>query len=476
MSKRRRSNGAPNPPQRAAHAETVDRIYRDADGALPDFTRLDRRRPTWHRWVIGGGLITLALLAVAAWAGFLIFKPYTVSSGGNVVVTADAPATAAIGEELTYRVRIANDDRVPIARTTVEVRLPADFTMTTADPAPDDARGLRWTIGTLPARGERQIEIRGRLYGTPSTEYRAEIIAIYRPANFNADFQAVAHATTTLAASPLTMAIAGPTDTVPGERGTYTLTYENTGDTSSPPTAVLLELPASFALAETTPKRPKPDELLWAIGELAPHAKGEVTIAGSFSGDAKGPLELHATIALVLADRRLPQSDARMTTRVLGGDVVVIATVNDQTTGVDARPGDTLQFRIALRNDGEAELRDIVVRATFDATAIADRSILDFNKLTDPANGAVVGEQVSTTTRRGTITWTATNIPDLASVKPGEQRMIAFALPLRSAEALGNLPTGARVTFVTATDIPATGTTEKPRTVRSASLEIRVVR
>ncbi|MBI4142608.1 hypothetical protein HY480_01910, partial [Candidatus Uhrbacteria bacterium] len=390
-----------------ARAEAVEHVYRDADGKLPDFTRLDRRPPSWRRWAIGGGLITLALLAVAAWTSFLVFKPYTASSGGNVVLTVDGPPTAPIGGDVEYRVRVANDDRVPVAQVALELTLPEDFTVVTTDPAPEETKRLRWTIGALDAHADRTIVVRGRLFGEPGASARAEAVVIYRPANFNSDFQTIAKATTTLDASPLTVAMVGPTESVPGTPETYTVTYTNTGTATTPPLVLMIAAPSSFALIATTPDRPRREELLWPIGELSPGGTGTITISGSFGASAAGDTPFRATIAVsARPDRRLSQASALVTTKVLGGDVAVTATVNDQTTALTAPPGALLRFRIAIRNTGTAELRGITLRAMLDGTSVGDRSILDYGNITDPANGSAIGKQKTPDVRTGTITWT----------------------------------------------------------------------
>lgn len=452
----------------------VEQIYRDKDGKLPDFTRFDRRPPPWRRWAIGGGLVTLALLTVAAWAGFLIFKPYTASSGGNVTVRIEASETAMAGDEVAYRIRIANDDRVPLANTALELAIPEHLVLASADPAPDDARAVRWTIGTIPARGERTVELRGRLYGAPDTEVRLTATAIYRPANFNADFQTIASATTRLGQSPLALTITGPERAIAGEPVTYAIAYAHAGTIALPTSAITVELPRSFVMSNAQPVRPKREDLRWPIGEVAAGVKGTIAIDGSFGTDAKGAQAVRArALVEVGGDRRIMIAESTATTEVLGGDVVVLTTVNDQTGRLEARPGDALRFRIAVRNDGQAELRGLTVRAVFEATSVDGKSILDFNRIEDPANGTAVGEPIGTDRRRGTITWTSAQVADLASVPAGEQRMATFTLPLRIADGF-TYPAGSRVTLTASVEVAATGTLEQVRRVSGAPVEIRI--
>lgn len=462
---------------RRIHRDLVGRVYRDAAGNLPDFTRLDRRALGWRRWAIAGGLVTLGILAAVAWAGFLVFKPYTATTTGDVTLRIDVPPSAGLGSETTYRVTVTNGDRIPVAAASLDVRLPEDFVLIDATPAPEETRTLRWSLGTIPGHGEREVVIRGRLYGAPGTETAATASLLYRPGNFNADFQTTARSATAIGASPLALAIQGPERVVPGDAVTYTVAFEHTGDTLLPGTRLSVALPPSFTIRSVSRERLREDTPTFALGDLAPAARGTVTITGAYASGAPNPYTVHATVSVVsLGDRRVTASARDLSTHVLGGDVTVIATVNDQTTGIDARPGDALRFRIAVRNDGEDALRGVTVRAIFEATSVGERSILNFAALGDPANGSAAGEQLAPGLRRGTITWTVKEIPALAEIPRGEQRTIDFTLPMQSTDALPNFPPTARATLTVNVDIAETGEVAQPRTVRTGATEIRVKR
>lgn len=419
----------------------------------------------------------LAVLAVAAWASFLIFKPYTTTSSGNVTVTIEAPPTAAVGAEVSYRITIDNGDRVPVARTSVELKLPIDFTMTEATPAPDDARGLQWTMGTIPADGQRTIDLRGRLYGAPAQDARVEAVAVYRPGNFNADFQAVATALTRLDASPMVLTLTGPERTVPGEAVTYAMAYEYLGTLTMPETVVTLDVPRSFVLTSATPDRSRSDALLWKLGALEPQAKGTITVHGTFNAGAKDPVTIRVTAAIEPSpEHRIALQSADATTTVLGGDVILIATANDQTAGFTTPPGTGLRFRISVRNDGNEDLHDLVVFALLEATSVTERSILNFSAITDPLNGPAIGEQLAAGLRRGTITWTTKEFPDLATLPPGQVRTIDFTLPIHTPESLPGLPDHGRIIFSTAVDVGKTGEVTQSRRMTTSPLEIQVQR
>ncbi|MBI4433944.1 hypothetical protein HY632_04155, partial [Candidatus Uhrbacteria bacterium] len=389
-----------------------------------------------------------------------------VSSGSDVLLAIQAPAAAGFGEEITYHVTLTNDDRIPLASSTVEVRLPENFRMITAVPTPDAAHALRWTLGTIPDHGRKTVEVRGQLFGAPASTAAITALAVYRPANFNADFQTTASASTALGTSPITLSVEGPAEVLPHASVTYTITYEHVGERALPPTTITVDAPRTFVLTTTKPDRTRKDTLQWSIGELAPNAKGTIVLTGNFTDGGRDPITLRATALLTTTeDRTLALANAETATFVVGGDVAVIATVNDQTSSIDIRPGDTLRFRSTIRNEGTKPLEQITVHAILEAPAVSDRSVLDFNRINDAASGAAFGERLAAGRRRGTITWTPKEIPGLGAIPPGEQRQIDFALPLHTPESLSGMPKSGTITLRTTVDVAATGGTAQARTI-----------
>lgn len=460
----------PSPTGSRTARDTVERIYRARDGRMPDFTRLDRRTRSSARWIVGGGLVTLAVLAIAAWASFLIFKPYASPTSSGVTVAIDAPPVAALGEDITYRIRIANEDRVPIASASLELHLPEGFSLADADPLPGDARGT-WTLGSIEGNDVTTVTLHGQLYGAPAQPATVAATVVYRPGNFNADFQAHADATTMLGASPLTLTVDGPERAAPGERVTYTVAYTYTGTRTSPSVRLFLEAPRTFVLERTTPERSSTSELAWDLGELAKGATGEITLVGSYSSGAREPSTIRATATIAPRDARVTLDAQAKSTTVLGGDAALLATANDQTSVLLVRPGDRIRFRFALRNDGETAMESVAFRAVLEATSVGEQGVLNFNAITDPADGTITGEQLAPGLRRGTIVWGQ----DVGvTIAPGEQRTMDFSLPVHTPQSLPGFPATARITYTASATVGATGGTAAPYTISATPVIITV--
>ncbi|MDO8462913.1 MAG: hypothetical protein Q7S96_01380 [bacterium] len=468
----RQRNGAKTPSHRSAASDAVERLYRDRNGNLRDPRRFDRREHPWKRVVIGSGLIALALLAVAAWASFVVFRPTSSTRTGRIAITIDAPPIAQLGDAVAYRVTVANEGRVPITSTTVELVLPDGYLLASAEPQPDAGQRTRWTIGTIEGNASNTIELRGHLYGEPGTPARIAATAIYRPGNFNANFEERTEATTALGASPVTLALEGPKTTVPGEEVTYTITYAHVAGQPSTDIAITLEIPQTFAITSTEPVRDDARESTWNIAALTGDMTGTVTVHGRFLSGDEAHLRARATVTP--QGHAITIASANAETDVIGGDVLLLATANDQTNGFTVSSGESLRFRIAMRNDGDTTVRNLTVRAILDASSVAERSILNFNAIEDGANGTVTGEQRAAGLRRGTIVWTPANVPALTELAPGAQATINFTIPLHTAASLPGLPKTGRIQLDVQTEIGATGTLDKPYTIQTTPIVITV--
>ncbi|MFH1430631.1 MAG: hypothetical protein ABIG71_03875 [Candidatus Uhrbacteria bacterium] len=455
--------------------DTVERIYRDKQGKMPDFSHLDRRPSGWRRWALSGALVTLGVLAIAAWASFLIFKPYSDTTDGDVVVRIDAPPAADIGGTVTYTITVANNDRVPIAAAELELHLPEHFLLATADPAPTTDDPPTWMIGSLD-RGERTtIVLSGQLFGTPGADATINAELFYRPGNFNAEFQEYANATTILGASPFTLTMTGPDRTVPGELVTYSLHYERTLESGGTGVWIALTAPHAFTMKDSAPKQATGNDVRWSITNLDTHPSGDITFSGTFFEGSAEPYLLRTEAQTQPAEGvTIAFNSAEVRTEVVGGGVTIIGTANDQTNDFAVRSGDTLRFRVSVRNDGNIPIRNVTVNAILDAASISEQSILNYSAMTDPADGAAVGEQRSPELRRGTITWTSAEVPGLIELAPGATETVNFSIPIHTSTSLRGFDGKGGVQFKAIAQIGATGDLEKPYTVQTSPMTLTV--
>lgn len=407
-------------------------IYSDKDGLLPDMTTFQTKRPPGLLRALSVLLLSLSFLAVVAWIGFFTFQPQARFSEQDVIVAVNGPEEIAIGDEVRYRIKYTNDQAVPLTQATMQVRYPAGFVFVSSSiPATSDTNDT-WQLGSIEERDSDTIEIYGRLYGDVDTEQSLRVFFNYTPANFSSEFQKVESARTAFTESPIELTLVGAETVGVGVPSTWNITV--TGVEESPVTVELI-LPDGFSLSRTEPAADAQSPRSFTIEPGA--SSTTIMVEGIFTEAIDAELRAIARIALDEATgtsiREVTVAEDRQEIAVSETGVVTNLFINGVLGDFGIQAGDTLNATIVVQNAGELPMENVSVRFAIDAPSDGSKTIFDWVDLIDDADGAIVGEQLDADTRRGSITWTSSQIPALRTLAPGEEVQIVFALPILSA-------------------------------------------
>ena len=89
--------------------------------------------------------------------------PVTISSA-PVALSVDAPQSITPNQELTFTVKTKSNSKNTLSNMLLHVDYPTGFTFTKADPTPDSINNT-WNLGDLAPGAERDITIKGTIYG-----------------------------------------------------------------------------------------------------------------------------------------------------------------------------------------------------------------------------------------------------------------------------------------------------------------------
>ncbi len=425
---------------RSDHIETqLAHIYENGDGSMPDMHHFERKKGRTVTAVITLFVACLFLGGVV-WAGFFFLQP----SGGfreqDVIMTISGEEQATIGASATYRIRYRNDQGVPLSNAQLQVRYPEGFVYETSEPAPTTDQHDTWSLGSLDADESGFVDISGRMYGDVDTEQSFRVFLNYRPANFSSDFQKVASLKTTLHASAYALKVEGPEDAVAGAETAFTIVLDPTplaDNVSSTPLIVVVDPGSMFTKKSSEPVSDKYEPYRWTIAN--PEKGASITVRGAFAGD--GTTE-KVPIAVTLVGKKpgaargdeYAFATAQYAVALKQADTSVMLVMNGANNTLSVTPGERLQSSIVVRNAGKTALNKVRVRAVFDTPSYNKKSLFDWSKIEDIADGTIVGEQVDAETRRGTISWDTAQVAGLKQIKPGEDVTIDFSLPLKTTD------------------------------------------
>lgn len=388
-----------------------------------DLTTVERAGSPVTRWLMRA-VITLASLAVLSYLGYFVYLTFFSPAPSDPLrVSIDAPEEIVSGAVTTITVHYANEGRVPLAKLSLDCNLPDAFRVTSMLPEPTDTEELIWNIGSLPQKTDGTITFEGTWIADVPSSTTLQALATYRPANFNADFDAVASQSMSTLSSTLVVAGEGPESVHPGEQAAYTFTIENTGDIAMTGVAFDLTLPEGFYVTASTPALEAGALPSWALGELAPHVPTVVSVTGSFTADVEDVQQLQGAVTVTTDDATTTQSETQVFTDVQGNGLRLQLVANGSTGDIAIDPGSPLRVTVGYENTGSTPITDLSL-------------LLDFQ-----SDGKVPITWSDATLDSGTVTsagirWSAAT---LGSIAVGEQKSRNAIFPLKDELAAGDV-------------------------------------
>ena len=373
------------------------------------------------------------------------------------VTTAADVATTTPGSVVHYTVTVANTGQTPYTGATANATLGGILDDATYGSDVAATRGsasvtgtaLHWT-GDLPVGATATITYSVTVKDPP-TGNRSMATTVSSPATGSTcpPGSPGPGCTSTVAVLLPGLAVAmtaADNTTTPGSVVQYTVSVENTGQTSYQGLGVTIDLAAALDDAEynydasfsTGSLTTNPDGTLTWTGSLAPGAFATGTLSMKVGAPATGDRQLGAVVVADAAGSNCRTGSAdsacRPVVTVLIPGLTITKTASTTTTG----PGGTVGYTILVRNDGETthpaanvtdDLTRVLTDSTYDANAAATSGSLSYVDSTVRWTGALAPGATATITYSVTV-----RDPD-----PGDKTMTNTAV---STTAGNNCPAG----------------------------------
>lgn len=448
------------PDHAAPHRPTIEQelevIYGDSEGQgaeTIDFTRLEVRKKSTFTRILIWLIATIGLLALVAWAGFLLFQNLFAGTDRPLALDIQGPTDITSGNEALFDIAYENSGDVPLASLEIKLSIPEGFEVTSLDPAPTSEPYI-WTIGSMTAGSDDIIRLKGVWIDPVPSAHTLQAIATYRPANFNADFQDITTHSISVSDSALLTTFTGTETSTPGNPISYVYTLKNTSTKPLQNLRVRFTFPDALLVQSSDPA-PTEGTKEWVIAELAPETEFTITVNGQYASDANGLYTLNAKSGMMRNDRFLEQSTTDAQTDVVGGGVALRLIVNGSADDQTADLGKTLRLSIDVTNGEETEIGGLSM-----ALQLTDARLIDWS--TANLSGGVRSENI--------ITWKSDTLSKLGLLPGGERETVDLSLPL-----LGGLNGASDRLAITATaDVSTIGGNAAPRSISSSPLTIAI--
>jgi uncharacterized repeat protein (TIGR01451 family) len=256
-----------------------------------------------------------------------------------VSISVRAPASAAAGQELEYRICVENTARAPAHHVTVRNPLPAHARFVRATPKPDQAEPeLLWRLGTLEGCACREIVLVLSPDGTGDVNNCSRV-----------QFEHGECVTTRIGRPQLVVRKTGPAQAALNETLTFSITVTNTGAVEANDVVLVETVQPGLQLGEQP--FDKPAQRTWRLGTLAPGRTQTV----EYQAVARTEGELR-TAAEATAAGGIMSNVARHT--VLVGKRGLTLSIEGPSTAYARRP---VNFFLTVRNDGTLPATDVAV-------------------------------------------------------------------------------------------------------------------
>ncbi|MBU1705538.1 DUF11 domain-containing protein [Patescibacteria group bacterium] len=156
----------------------------------------------------------------------------------------------------------------------------------------------------------------------------------------------------------LIASIEGPTQVESGEKVTFTIRYQNTGQNPLANLDLKLNLPLGFELTESVPE-PNSDDLTWLLGSLTPGSDGAISVSGVFRSEVPNTQTFQALFTYRPANVSSDFQSIETLSIEINNSVLELAI----TGPAKALAGDEVTYAIDVQNTGSSPVKDIRISA-----------------------------------------------------------------------------------------------------------------
>lgn len=382
-----------------AVTESLKVIYEGKPSAESFKTFDQSKRKTWIIVLIVSALF-IVLTSSVAWLGFWWFggRGFT---GSGLAIQIEGPNKVNVGEEQTYFINWHNNTNEPLASTEFRVSFPNDFIITTTDPIPS-SEPLVFRLGAQSAEGRGTIKVTGAFTGALGTKSAIQVIATYRPASFNSDFEQLSTKEVEYTGTVLEGSLELPKKVLPGDEVNLLYRIKNTGKEDMNGLIARIELPEGFALASTGSQAEIDGQRYTKeIGTLAKGAEILIEIKGSFSLGSSGDIVMKAEVGRIGFDGVFAAAlRSENTISVLAGDLSIDLLVNGSANDRSVTLGEDQRIAISYQNVSGEELHDVTMIFIFEPEEEGAETFVDWDALVDENKGVVETNQVKFTSEQ----------------------------------------------------------------------------
>ena len=416
----------------------LSEIYHDDSGQLIDVKTLNIRKQRGLVFWLISGLVALVVMVFTYFGLQQLLKHGLDTDAVTLNLSLDHQPVAA--EEFFLLVNYKNDNQLEITNAELHLTYPDEFIFLDSSPAAS-ANNNTWSLGSLPAGAEGQLKIRAKLISELGKSSLVFATMRYQLQGFSTEYKKSSDLNLGLSDLGLDMSIVHPDSVLVGEKQKIVIKYrarskylDNFRLVLEPSDANNLEFIADVQ-KNTNLTLIKP--WVWQVNNITEQEQ-ELVIYYKLI-DKVAPKQNFVFKFSYLLDPSFASQPATSSSdieisrptenfyffkeqsvelEVVKNSLNLLLLINGSDKDQSIDFGQTLNYSISYNNKGETPLTNLSFGV------IIDSDLVDWSSFKDKNHGLVRGN---------TVTWSADQIKELASLAKGSAGSIDFSLKLKEA-------------------------------------------
>ncbi len=353
-----------------------------------------------------GMLTTIALIV----AGYFAWKYIT---PGGVNFNVQSPKEALAGETKTIKFVLENNTRLALTEAKIKIVLPEGVLYKNSDMSPTI------NLEDLQAKEKIEKEIELMFFGENKTSHKIEASFQYKPQGFSSFFEKQQSWNILISGSVISLNINNPNQVLPETNFDTTIFWTNQKEISFPGLAIQVIYPAEYVFGTSDIESIRKDNI-FDLGFVNKFQQGKINLTGTMKsqGGENKKFDIVIGVQKSNSDDILVINKASSVVSLVSNPLSLTTLVNDSPSH-SASVGDTLDIKIIYKNNYNVPLNNLTLKVVFDG------NYFDYKKLLPNKGYFTFGNK--------TITWGEAQIPQLATLNPGEQGEIRFTIGLLDA-------------------------------------------
>ena len=354
--------------------------------------------------------------------------PSFIESG--VQLSIEGPTQAAVGDEITYKIKYANLTKSDLSGVKFSFVYP-DKSVVIKDGKLSDVTKEVFTIDSLATNQSGEKEFKAFISGNRGDIKTAKATMGYQASGLKSQFEKTATLATTIVSLPVSLTLSAPPNATNGQAVSYVLDYRNESANDITDLRFEFDYPDGFVFVSSTPNANANSKQLFSVKNLKKNQGSRITVQGTLKGNEGENKPIKITLKRKLGEDFVNYEEASSATTIVNPLLNVGISLNG-SSNYSTYLGDDLVYTIRYGNNSNFNLLGLTMVVALEGDMFNYSNLNAAGGYYDSSNN--------------TVTWDSSVVSDFASLAPGKKGELT--LRLRVKDQFGSGGTGTKNTLI----------------------------